>query len=367
MAEPIYVPVLPTRRAALKAYEGLDARVRRRIAPLWTVVPRTGLERTRGVPAAPAPDPDGDQAELARWLTPRVDELIEVMGGRPGWVDAAHVEGDVHGAAVSLWRLATRSTLRLVTGPERHPTLQRHTADLAFLGGRGIGIRVLVDTQDEPRPAELLHLLDRLCLPPSRTDLILDIGAVTDAGEAGKTAITALDLLGELVPWRTVVLTSGAFPRTDDGPAAAVRRVTPRHDWQLHGAVRVARPAFPRRVLYGDYSTEHAFNANIPQSREHGPPWGTMRYTTRDGFLVGRAPTRDTARVDRIDRVRATARWIVRSDGFRGPDHSEGESWLHACAHGHGSNGSGNAETWIRVGHIQHMSFVVNEIITGGV
>jgi hypothetical protein len=97
-----------------------------------------------------------------------------------------------------------------------------------------------------------------------------------------------------------------------------------------------------------------------------GEVFFTMRYTTRDGFLVGRAPTRDTARVDRIDRVRATARWIVRSDAFRGPGHSEGESWLHTCAHGHGSNGSGNAETWNRVGHIQHMSFVVNEIVGGG-
>jgi hypothetical protein len=71
------------------------------------------------------------------------------MGGLPGWVDAAHVECHVGAWASSLWRLTTRSTLRLVTGPERDREHQRHAADLAFMSGRGLGIRVLVDDLPE--------------------------------------------------------------------------------------------------------------------------------------------------------------------------------------------------------------------------
>lgn len=50
--------------------------------------------------------------------------------------------------------LATKSRLRLVTGPERDPQQQRYIADLAFLSGRGPGIRVLLDvlTDDDDRP-----------------------------------------------------------------------------------------------------------------------------------------------------------------------------------------------------------------------
>ncbi|MFI6278922.1 hypothetical protein [Streptomyces sp. NPDC050988] len=367
MVEPIYVPVLPTRRDAWKAYERLDLQVRRWIAPLWTVVPRVGPERTRG--ARCTPDQDGDQAALDRWLTPRMDQLIEAMDGNPGWVDAAHVEGSVLGAAVSLWRLMTRSGLRLVTGPERDPKLQRYAADLAFLSGRGIGIRVLVDAPpDEPRSTELLSLLDRLCLSPSQSDLILDIGAVVDVTEAGKRAIVALDLLGTLVPWRTVVLTSGAFPRVHDSPGAEAAYVAQRHDRHLYQAIREARPATSRAVVYGDYSVEHAFSANIPSIRRPGPPWGLMRYTAPDGFLIGRAPTRVFGGVrgaDRVDRVRATARWITESDAFRGAEYGDAEGWLYECAHGEGSDGSGNAETWIKMGHIQHMNFVVNQLHGG--
>ncbi|MEU3982765.1 hypothetical protein AB0F77_22150 [Streptomyces sp. NPDC026672] len=168
MTEPLYVPVLPARRGAWSAYAQLDVRVRRRIAPLWTLVPRVGPERTRGERAVPTVDGDGEQPALDHWLTPRMDQLIEAVDGMPGWVDAAHVEGGVHGSAVSLWRLMTRSRLRLVTGPERDPALQRYAADLAFLSGRGMGVRVLVDTMEEggPRSTELLNLIDRLCLSP---------------------------------------------------------------------------------------------------------------------------------------------------------------------------------------------------------
>lgn len=360
MVEPIYVPVLPTRRDAWEAYEQLDFAARRRIAPLWTIVPRTGPTRTRGECAAPHPDQDNDQAELSRWLTPRVDRLIEAMEDGPGWLDAVHVEGSVHGAAASLWRLMTRSRLRLVTGPERHPTLQRYAADLAFLSRRGMGIRVLVDAPpDEPRSTELLSLLDRLCLPPYLTDLILDMGAVTDAEEAGKTAVAALDVLGALVPWRTVVVTAGAFPRVRDNPDTGSFHIAPRHDWRLHRAILAARPAFPRPLVHGDYSVEHAFSANVPHVRAPGPPWGLMRYTAPDGFLIGRVPTRGR---DRADRVRAMARRITESEVFRGADHGGGERWLRECAEGEGSKGSGNAETWIKVGHLQHMQFVAEQL-----
>ncbi|WBO66998.1 beta family protein [Streptomyces camelliae] len=362
MVEPLYVPVLPARRNAWEAYERLDFSVRGRIAPLWTLVPRIGPERTRGVPSTPKPDPDNDRATLDSWLTPRTDRLIEAMDGLPGWLDAVHVEGSIHGAASGLWRLATRSRLRLVTGPERDPAIQRYTADLAALSERGMGIRVLVDAPpDEPRSNELLALLNRLRLPPSLTDLILDLGAVTDAGEAGKTAVAALDVLGTLLPWRTVVLTSGAFPRMYDSPGTELH-IAERYDRQLHQTVRAARPAFPGTVVYGDYSAEHAFSANIPHVRESGPPWGLMRYTGPDTFLIGRVPTRGGGG-DRIDRVRAMARRITESAVFRGADCSDGERWLIACAQGEGAKGSGSAETWIKVGHVQHMNFVMNQLL----
>ncbi|MER6357155.1 hypothetical protein ABT186_36420 [Streptomyces sp. NPDC001634] len=365
MVRTVYVPVLPTTRAARRAYEHVDVSVRHRIEPLWTVVPRVGPERLRDAP--PVSDPETDETLLRDWLTPRMDDLIETMGDNPGWVDAAHVERLIHGSADSLWHLAVRSRLRLVTGPERDPRHQRYAADLAFLSGRSLGIRLPLQKPPDPhgslRP-QLLGLIDRLCLPPSRLDLILDIGPVTDAGEAAKTALIAIDLLGALVPWRTLVLTAGAFPRVMDDIDVQPTRTAVRHDWWLHHLVRTARPELARRIVYGDYSVEHACSANTAPVRQPGPGWSLLRYTTPDGFLIARAPTRGP---DHVSRVRAQARWIVEHNGFRelgDPGHAEGERWLRDCAYGDGSKGSGNAETWLQAGHTQHMDFVAR-LVTG--
>ncbi|GHE29595.1 hypothetical protein [Streptomyces capitiformicae] len=136
MVEPIYVPVLPTTRAAVTAYAHVDPGLRKRIAPLWTILPRTGPERPRG--RLMVPDPEPDEAALRHWLTPRVAGLIDVMDGMTGWIDAIHVER-LDASAEALWRLATTSSLRLVTGPERTPKQQRYAAGLSFLSGLGLG------------------------------------------------------------------------------------------------------------------------------------------------------------------------------------------------------------------------------------
>lgn len=309
------------------------------------------------------PDPEPDEVALERWLTPRIDGLIEAMDGLGGWLDATHVEGLVDGSAQSLWRLATRSSLRPVTGPERTPTQQRYAADLAFLSGRGLGIRVLLDEPpDERQRAQLVELIDSLCMPPSQLDLLLDVGPITDAVESGKRALTGLDHFGSLIAWRRVVVAAGAFPRAARDLDAQPTRVVERYDRQLHRSLREARPDFPRTVVYGDYSVEHACRANIPAVRQPGPGWGLLRCTTPDGFLIARAPTRGP---DHVERARAMARWIVESDDFRGVGGlgtSGAEQWLYACAYGDGPRNAGSAEKWIQIGHIRHLSLVAQRL-----
>jgi hypothetical protein len=364
MVEPLYVPVLPMRRAAVTAYERLHPQVRRHIAPLWSVPPHTGPERTRGTQAPLRPDPDDIGRALHRWLTPRADHLIEATAGHPGWVDAAHVEGEVHGSAVALWHLAIRSGLTLVTGPERHPTLQRCTADLAFAGGRGLGIRVLVDEPpDEPWTSQMLDLVARLCAPPTQLDLLLDVGAANDLAETGKRVLMALDLLGTLMPWRSVTLLAGAFPEHELARAPAPL-TPPRLDQALHVQIRAARPQ--QRIHYGDYSVEHVRSANRPaDSGRYGPPWSLLRYTLPDRFLVARAPTRGP---ERADRVRSTARRIVEHESYRRePSVYRGaaEDWLESCAYDTGPTGTGTAETWARIGHAQHLTYVTRRLMDG--
>jgi hypothetical protein len=60
---------------------------------------------------------------------------------------------------------------------------------------------------------------------------------------------------------------------------------------------------------------------------------------------------------------RDVTRQIVGNDAFR-PDATDGERRLSARACGDGGPGSGNAETGIQVGHGQHMSHTMHQLLT---
>ncbi|WP_405844966.1 beta family protein [Streptomyces platensis] len=110
--------------------------------------------------------------------------------------------------------------------------------DLAFLSSRGLGIRILLDgPPDEAEATELRSLIERLRQPPAQHDLILDVGLVVDPLASGETALITLDMLAPPIPWRTVVLAAGAFPRTFEDHRTQPFRVLARHDWQLYEPV----------------------------------------------------------------------------------------------------------------------------------
>ncbi|MEK8170121.1 hypothetical protein NKH77_11280 [Streptomyces sp. M19] len=91
---------------------------------------------------------------------------------------------------------------------------------------------------------------------------------------------------------------------------------------------------------------------------------------------MGRAALYDRAHVPglqgpdsgegRAATVRSLARRIVEADDFRGADFSAGERWLHDCAHGSGSKGSGHEAMWAHVGHVQHMTYVMRQLSADG-
>ncbi|MFF4605045.1 hypothetical protein ACFY12_20210 [Streptomyces sp. NPDC001339] len=360
MVELLYVPVLPTKQNALRAYASLALSVRARTSPLWTIPPRAGpLRRLGHRPGAPV---DPDPAALTEWLRGKVIEVRKVQQAVPAWLDAFHVEDEPGSVTAGVRELLADSPLRPVTGVERAEWQTAACVELARASGNGLGIRVLLTgLPDERRADAVLALLDQIGTPSSiAVDLLLDLGAVTDEYHpADKWALRALELFGPLHQWRTVAMMAGAFPRSLPESFHASPEEAHRFDWDSWHMVRHARGEHPLHVTYGDYGAHHASGADQPSDSGGGPPWGVLRYTAERTFLLIKAPTEGT---DRCVVVRSLARQLVEAHDFRGPAYSDGERWLRDCAYGTGGPGSGNHATWTWAGHIQHMTYVLREL-----
>lgn len=356
MAEPSYVPVLPARPSARKAYEALTPSVRAAVAPLWVVPPR---------------DPDARRRARRHPVHETLDHIARVQEGGPAWVDTRGGESETDPRPVeeALHEVLTGTALRPVTGPERPARQQAACAAAARACGDGLGIRIapatLADERLETRLGRLLADLAGLTgLDDLPLDLLLDLGAVQDDHHhrrVEKSALRALALLAPLHGWRTVTVLAGSCPGADAVPDdyGAPFAEAERYDWDLWHALDRSPDGRRLRLTYGDYGAGHPRSTAQPADPGGGSPWGLLRHTGERTFLLGKVPTRGDGHAADI---RRTAAEIVATPDFEEAPHSAAKDWMRACAAGRGSEGAGHPGVWAWAAHNQHLTFVVHQL-----
>ncbi|WP_330291476.1 beta family protein [Streptomyces sp. NBC_00576] len=344
MSVPLYVPVLPTRPHAAAAYRALAPDLLRQVAPLWTLPPRPGM----------LPKP------LAERLAKEAGDTSTAQRLGSGWLDAPFADED---EAAVLAHILTpewwdHRNLRPVTGPGRPGAQQALALAAARHREDGLGIRVrLPGDWNDSTASDVAALLDRM--PTGHpADLFLDLATVLpDRPDAAKEAVRALDTLIPLTSWHTVTVLAGGFPEPPDDFREGVPYEAPRTDWETwHEIQHSERPYLPR-LRYGDYGIHPAaYVTQPPPSRDGGPPWGILRYTTARSYHLSKVP--HGSQYD--DANRQAARCLTSLADFRGVDAGAGERWLRDRTEGTVS--IGNHSTWNRVGNFQHMTFVVRSL-----
>ncbi|WP_328775739.1 beta family protein [Streptomyces goshikiensis] len=343
MAGSLYVPVLPARQHAVDAYSRLRPDIQNTLSPVWNLPPRPGLHR----------------AELASKVRRDLAEVSKVQRFRPGWVDAPFAGTEEEAVLAALMPDASIfGALRPVTGPERSEAQQAVALATALTAGDGLGIRVRVPREWDGRGCDDVQLLLERVGPEVRVDLLLDLGAVgADRPDAGKEALRALDALVPLGAWRTAAVLSGGFPKVTRDMLDQGLCGFPRTDQAVWHEIAGSDRAYRGLLTYGDYGVQPADAiSRSPGPAGGGPSWGVLRYTLDGAFVLGRMLA---AGDGRAAHNRATCRELFEHAGFRGPKASSGESWLRDCAGGLGSGGTGNFGTWLWVGNVQHMTYVV--------
>ncbi|MEU3711152.1 beta family protein [Streptomyces catenulae] len=346
MSGPLYVPVLPAKSHAREAYRKLIPEVQSAVVPLWNLPPRPGRR------------PD----ELISGVRGDVLDVSKAQRHHPAWVDSPFAdEAQLSVLAKVLADLAEMGPLRPVTGPERPAGHQAATLETARCAGNGLAIRVRVPGEWDDVVSHAVRGLVARVDPAVEADLLLDLGAVrADRPDAAKEALRALDALMPLAPWRTAAVLSGGFPGVTAELVELGTAVEPRWDWLAWRELASATREFLPRLTYGDYGIDSPHGiARGPSSGSGGPSWGVLRYTTDESFVLAKVPTQGDGRAAVI---RDAARELLALPDFRGATASAGETWLRDCAGGRGPEGTGNFAVWLRMGNIQHMTYLVRSL-----
>ncbi|MFD9070091.1 beta family protein [Streptomyces lasiicapitis] len=344
MPGPLYVPMLPARPHAAGAYRRLSPDIQRDVVPLWNLPLRTGL----------------GPSELGAAFRGDLRVVTKVQRYHPAWLDAPFAEDSQRSVlAPLLQRVVAEAPLRPVTGPERARQQQVWAWETARRSGDGLGVRVRMEEQwDADVTGNVRDLLAQADLAVA-VDLLLDLARVlSDRPEAGKEALKALDALVPLAPWRTVAVIGGGMPSVTADMLTQGLHDAPRVEWTAWCEATDSGRSYSPLLTYGDYGIQPASDlARVASAGKGGPPWGLLRYTTEQSYVVAKMLARGG---DRTAHNRAMARGLFETPGFRSPGASAGEAWIRDCAQGLG--GTGNFGTWLWVGAAQHMTYIVRSL-----
>jgi len=189
-------------------------------------------------------------------------------------------------------------------------------------------------------------------LPKNSIDLLVDLG-VTPRSDS---LLELINKIPELDKWRTLIVSSGAFPVDLRGIPVGIK-LLPRNDWMYWKSQTNAFPYGIRRPLYSDYTIIHP-NYDPPKG---GLPSCSIRYTAKvkDIWVVVRGE-QVKAGGPGYEQYNGNAQLLSEHEEFCSPDYSEGDSYISSM--GQQESPTGNAGTWLRAGINHHLTHVAHQL-----
>lgn len=335
-----YVPLLKTKAGELSALRTLDPSIRRKITPVFDVIPL---------------DEDDNVDDRARKL---IEDLRSVtFPNDPYWVDfrgAGESGEDVEFASLFLGAVGSRPEIPAVpvVAPGRPETYSDSVRRYVSTKGSGVAVRLDAETMSDPQRARVIReSAERVGVGIEEVDLVLDLGRVTDdkvnffATAAAGVVLT----LADIDRFRTVTLAASAFPEFLSGQGADSIERYPRSDWHVW---RMALPQIgTRRPAFGDYGTE---SPALPTGLKFGPS-PHIRYTLDSDWLV----VKGNKNVGH-EGFHEVASRLVEGGEFLGSDYSPGDRYLAERAEYRG--GPGGPQQWRQAGTSHHLTHVVRQL-----
>ena len=234
----------------------------------------------------------------------------------------------------------------------------------ALDNGGDIGIRLTSFDLGNGSPVE--SLLSRLRVPIDRLHLIMDYGSLPPAlfGPLKVAAPMQLSQLPRLKEWKTFTVAASGFPANlSDVNQYSMDEFT-RTEWLLWRHLQSERERIERLPAFGDYAVSHPELLEFDPRKMRTSP--KIKYTDDLRWLVAKgesfrrkSDTKKPQHAPAKEQYQRLAKMITGHDAWREANFSWGDRQIDAAAAG---NGRSDATTWVTVGTVHHIVFVVRQI-----
>lgn len=220
----------------------------------------------------------------------------------------------------------------------------------------GICIRLFKDFFDSDNPTEkILMLISQLGNDLGEIDLIIDLQVTTVS--AALLAEQYLGVIPNIEKWRTITLTSGAFPK-DLSELKPGEHNIPRLDWN-QWLQSLDNKGITRKMSFGDYATQYPdYSDPVIGSKVSA----SIRYTLSNSWLImrGRAPGPEVP--DWSAQWPAHSKMLIKKKEYMGKEFSYGDKFISDVTQTGVNEKTGGPKSWVTVAINHHLTFVAYQI-----
>jgi hypothetical protein len=323
-----YVPILKTKAGERWAIDHLPGHAADRITPLFEIHRHKSKDNTDHI-------------------TEVCESLSSVWGtDRLMFLDTQWLHDPNGDSALIEWTFQKAREMGLQAVPVARVTYDEATAnvmtDITNEDGHGLVLRLNHDdVGSTPAINSFIELVD---LSRSKVDLLVDYRT-----HAMNLAID-LPKLANIGEWRTLIASSGAFPRGLAHLQLNTWQSIQRYDWQSW--LSAVTGSLPRKPIFGDYTTR-----DPGPPAEGGAPSVHLRYTQSDHWMVRVGGKFQQGHAGDIYQICQT---LVASGNFSGANFSAGDDEINLRAQNGASTGA--PQQWVQWGINHHLMFVVNQL-----
>jgi hypothetical protein len=346
MSDPIYTPILKTKRGEAKALTQLEVQVKRSIIPFFDIL------------ALKAEASNGN--DVHEHMVKQTNNIVSAWKQRgPCYVDLFDVNptargiNSAHPATIVYEKLASDLVEVIpVVGLERDISYKLAVRSAVLAGADALAVRL--DAEDIQLPSVLAGGITRLVAEIGATNLPLHIFMDFRSIEHVATDVIVMQVtkaiaeLRKLNPAR-IVFAASAMVSNMGGYKKETLNILPRRDFLTWGLISKTHPD----VDYADYGVVH------PDYFDFDPrlikPSAKIRYTADGEWLIvkGVRWQSDTSQHHRLSRMlRAKVQ-------FRGDDSWGGEYIVSAA---NGRQKYGTLETWVTIDQNNHITHTVRQL-----
>lgn len=350
-----YVPCLRWKQGEILAIENLKNPTQDKIVPLCTIESYDYDPPVAG----------GDDPQLESQLERAGQRLGRARGARLSWIDlndldpASRCGGQHHveyffAVARTEGCLAVPVLCLASDAPFCAAVRSANTID-----GRGYVLRLEVSDFDSPSfVTDIENTLAAVDATPSEVDLVVDLQSTPEGpiAIATRMVVAMIGMIPNLSDWRSLTLSSCAFPENLTGLAAGTHRV-PRNDWDLWQRVR---GLLPQELRFGDYTMRHPTLIQLDPRIIN--PSVSVRYTAPNEWIVVRGAGMRTPGGGGLGQFVGHARVIVSLPEYTGAAYSYGDAEIQRIATT-GQN-AGNMAAWVKISVNHHIELVVDQVST---